>query len=295
MELTPFLLILVAVVGWGVGDVFARKALFGARAETVLTVIVAVVALSVGTAGLAFEGVGAFWPVGARFLALTALMAILSWASGVLLQFHALRLGWRRHRLSTPQHGAVSRHRNGCPARRGAAQRGDARRRGARGRGRGFRGRRPPAGAALNADRRAVLLDNQARAGILLALLAAASFAATGFVANELVDDGAPGLVVGFYEALFGLAFVVSINLPPEAPRDETAPCAVGVSHAVGAFGKRGLRGRNGRLLHCAEQHRLQPRRANPRGDATGVVRRGAGHPARTRTHHSAERWQERR
>ena len=92
MELTPFLLILVAVVGWGVGDVFARKALFGARAETVLAVIVAVVALSVGTAGLAFEGVGAFWPVGARFLALTALMAILSWASGVLLQFHALRL-----------------------------------------------------------------------------------------------------------------------------------------------------------------------------------------------------------
>ena len=92
MELTPFLLILVAVFGWGVGDVFARKALFGARAETVLAVIVAVVALSVGTAGLAFEGVGAFWPVGARFLALTALMAILSWASGVLLQFHALRL-----------------------------------------------------------------------------------------------------------------------------------------------------------------------------------------------------------
>ncbi len=58
-----------------------------------------------------------------------------------------------------------------------------------------------------------MLLDNQARAGILLALLAAASMAATGFVANELVDDGAPGLVVGSYETLFGLACVVSINL----------------------------------------------------------------------------------
>ncbi len=92
MELTPFLLILVAVVGWGVGDVFARKALFGARAETVLAVIVAVLALSIGTAGLVFEGAGAFWPVGPRFLALTALMAVLSWASGALLQFHALRL-----------------------------------------------------------------------------------------------------------------------------------------------------------------------------------------------------------
>ena len=67
MELTPFLLILVAVVGWGVGDVFARKALFGARAETVLAVIVAVLALSIGTAGLVFEGAGPSGPSAPAF------------------------------------------------------------------------------------------------------------------------------------------------------------------------------------------------------------------------------------
>jgi drug/metabolite transporter (DMT)-like permease len=47
--------------------------------------------------------------------------------------------------------------------------------------------------------------------GILFAVLAAASFAGTGFVANELADEGTPGIVVGFYEALFGMMLVVAI------------------------------------------------------------------------------------
>ena len=136
MELTPFLLILVAVVGWGVGDVFARKALFGARAETVLAVIVAVVALSVGNSRPGVRGRGGLL---ARRLPLSRADRLDGHTFvGQRRPAPVPRAspGWRRHRLSTPRHGAASRHRNGCPARRGAAQRGDARRRGARGRGR---------------------------------------------------------------------------------------------------------------------------------------------------------------
>lgn len=49
--------------------------------------------------------------------------------------------------------------------------------------------------------------------GMLLTFLAAASFATAGFVANELVDDGTPGVVLGFYEASFGLIFVLATNV----------------------------------------------------------------------------------
>jgi drug/metabolite transporter (DMT)-like permease len=48
--------------------------------------------------------------------------------------------------------------------------------------------------------------------GIAFAVLAAGSFAGTGFVANELADEGTPGVVVGFYEALFGMVLVVAVN-----------------------------------------------------------------------------------
>jgi drug/metabolite transporter (DMT)-like permease len=48
--------------------------------------------------------------------------------------------------------------------------------------------------------------------GLALTLLAAISFAVTGFVANEIVDDGTPGVVVGFYEAVFGLVFVIVVK-----------------------------------------------------------------------------------
>ena len=48
--------------------------------------------------------------------------------------------------------------------------------------------------------------------GIVLTVLAGLSFAVTGFFANKLVDEGAPGVVVGFYESLFGLVFVLAVN-----------------------------------------------------------------------------------
>ena len=49
--------------------------------------------------------------------------------------------------------------------------------------------------------------------GILLAFLAGTSYAVGGFLANELVDDGTPGVIVGFYEASFGLVFVLAMNV----------------------------------------------------------------------------------
>ena len=49
--------------------------------------------------------------------------------------------------------------------------------------------------------------------GIILTVLAALSFGSTGFLANHLADQGNPGVVIGFYESLFGLALVLAINV----------------------------------------------------------------------------------
>lgn len=39
------------------------------------------------------------------------------------------------------------------------------------------------------------------------------ALASSGFIASQLVDDATPGVVVGFYEGLFGVAFVVVLNV----------------------------------------------------------------------------------
>ena len=49
--------------------------------------------------------------------------------------------------------------------------------------------------------------------GLVLTVLAGVSFAVGGFLANKLVDEGVPGVVVGFYEGLFGLVFVLAVNV----------------------------------------------------------------------------------
>ena len=46
--------------------------------------------------------------------------------------------------------------------------------------------------------------------GIVFAALAAASFATAGFIAKQLVDDGTPGVVVAFYELVWGLTFLLA-------------------------------------------------------------------------------------
>jgi drug/metabolite transporter (DMT)-like permease len=53
---------------------------------------------------------------------------------------------------------------------------------------------------------------NRMTSGIVLTVLSGFSFATGGFFANKLVDEGAPGVVVGFYESVFGLIFVLAVN-----------------------------------------------------------------------------------
>lgn len=48
--------------------------------------------------------------------------------------------------------------------------------------------------------------------GIIFTILSGLSFASSGFFANKLVDEGTPGIIVGFYEDLFGLLLVLAIN-----------------------------------------------------------------------------------
>jgi len=47
--------------------------------------------------------------------------------------------------------------------------------------------------------------------GVVLAVASTSSFAMTGFIASRLVET-TPGIVVAFYEALFGLVLVATVN-----------------------------------------------------------------------------------
>jgi drug/metabolite transporter (DMT)-like permease len=53
---------------------------------------------------------------------------------------------------------------------------------------------------------------SQVTSGIIITILSGFSFASTGFVANNLADGGHPGVVIGFYESLFGLVLVLGVN-----------------------------------------------------------------------------------
>ena len=86
------LLVLAATIGWGSGDVFVRKAMFGATAETVTLLLISVVVVVLGITGVVLEGAAAFWAEGRSFFALTAVMGLLTWLTGNLLYFHGMRL-----------------------------------------------------------------------------------------------------------------------------------------------------------------------------------------------------------
>ena len=85
------LLAIVATFGWGFGDVFVRRAMFGARAETVTVVLVGMVAVSLGAVGVVSVGFEPFVSMRASFFGLTALMGLLTWITGNLLYFHGMR------------------------------------------------------------------------------------------------------------------------------------------------------------------------------------------------------------
>jgi drug/metabolite transporter (DMT)-like permease len=80
--------------------------------------------------------------------------------------------------------------------------------------------------------------------GIVLTILSGLSFACTGLVANALVDDGSSGVVVGFYEAVFGLLLVMGTNVREISRRPKmsrvtlgwAALAAAGFAIAFGTF-----------------------------------------------------------
>ena len=65
----------------------------------------------------------------------------------------------------------------------------------------------------VHAEEPALAPDNRVTSGIAFTIFAGLSFALSGFLANDLVDGGHPGVIVGFYEGLCGLALVLAINV----------------------------------------------------------------------------------
>lgn len=90
MEL-GILLALFALVGWGAGDVFARKAMFGAKAEVVLASMIALTIVALGIVTIVLEGFAAFGGHDALFFVLVAIMGTLTWVTGNLLYFHGMQ------------------------------------------------------------------------------------------------------------------------------------------------------------------------------------------------------------
>ena len=85
------LLALFALVGWGAGDVFARKAMFGAKAEVVLVSMIALTVVALGIVTIVLEGFAAFGGHDALFFVIVAIMGALTWVTGNLLYFHGMQ------------------------------------------------------------------------------------------------------------------------------------------------------------------------------------------------------------
>jgi drug/metabolite transporter (DMT)-like permease len=84
-------LTLIATVGWGAGDVFARKAMFGASATTVLTSMITLSVIALGIVSLILEGPAAFGGKDLRFFGVVLIMGALTWVTGNLLYFHGMK------------------------------------------------------------------------------------------------------------------------------------------------------------------------------------------------------------
>ena len=90
MEL-GILLAIAAAFGWGAGDVFVRRAMFGAQPESVTVVVAGMVLLALAILVVATGGTGGFAVPSAAFVVATAAMGLLTWISGNLLYFHGMR------------------------------------------------------------------------------------------------------------------------------------------------------------------------------------------------------------
>jgi drug/metabolite transporter (DMT)-like permease len=85
------ILALIASVGWGIGDVFVRKAMDGASPTIVLCAVIGLVLVALGVLGLALDGFAALFNHGPRFYLLVAMMGTFTWLTGNLLYFHGIK------------------------------------------------------------------------------------------------------------------------------------------------------------------------------------------------------------
>ena len=90
MEL-GILLALIAMVGWGAGDVFARKAMFTVQAEVTLAFMIALTVAALGITTILLEGSAAFGGKDAIFFVQIAIMGALTWVMGNLLYFYGMQ------------------------------------------------------------------------------------------------------------------------------------------------------------------------------------------------------------
>ena len=85
------LLSIVAMLAWGAGDVFVRRAMFDVSAELVVVVVVGMVAVVLGVVIVSTEGFAAFGGIELAYLGVVAVMGALAWVTGNLFYFHGLR------------------------------------------------------------------------------------------------------------------------------------------------------------------------------------------------------------
>ena len=85
------LLSIVAMLAWGAGDVFVRRAMFDVSAELVVVVVVGMVAVVLGVVIVSTEGLAGFGGIELAYLGVVAVMGALGWVTGNLFYFHGLR------------------------------------------------------------------------------------------------------------------------------------------------------------------------------------------------------------
>ena len=84
-------LALLATVGWGIGDVMARRAMFHAPPGLVLIVATVLVIVALGVLGVLAHGPGAFTDLPPVFFGLVALMGVFAYVTGQLFYLMGIR------------------------------------------------------------------------------------------------------------------------------------------------------------------------------------------------------------
>ena len=95
----------LATLGWGIGDVLARRATLNIAPKLVALATALLATCAVGTVATVTVGLSAFWGRPAHFYLLVATMGLFSWVSGQM--FYIMGMARAGVRISSPIVGAV--------------------------------------------------------------------------------------------------------------------------------------------------------------------------------------------